>query len=74
MTGEGLSGEGTFELRSDDKEDMAAWRSGVEGSWQTKEHGQRPCGRDSLVQGSPAPGHGLVPVRGLLGTGPHSRR
>lgn len=42
VTREGLSGEGGFELRPDDKKDMAVWRSGVEGSWQMKEHVQRP--------------------------------
>lgn len=38
----GPSGEGVFEPQPDDWKDMAAWRSGVEGSWQMKEHVQRP--------------------------------
>lgn len=38
---EGIFREGAFELRAHG-EDMATWRSEVEGSWQMKEHVQRP--------------------------------
>lgn len=40
--------EGAFELRPDDKDNMAAWSSGVEDSWQLKKHVQRPQGRNEL--------------------------
>lgn len=45
---EGSSGEEAIELSSDDKKDVTVQRSGEEGLWQTKEHVQRPWGRDVL--------------------------
>lgn len=38
VTREGLAEKAALERRPDDSKDMAAGRSGVEGSWQTKEH------------------------------------
>lgn len=42
VTRQDLSGEGAYELRSDDKKAMAVCRPGVVGSWQMTEHVQRP--------------------------------
>lgn len=48
MTREGLTEKAVLGRRPDDNKDMAAGRSGVEGSWQMKEHVQRPRGRTEL--------------------------
>lgn len=42
-TREGLAEKAAREIRPNDNKDMAMGRAGVEGSWNIKEHVQRPC-------------------------------